>query len=128
MCGDCLVEPDHKQHKTALAENVSDLEREAFQKNTFESLEKQHINFSQAIENVNYTTNILKKKGEQTKERIQEHFQRLHENMIQREEELLLATDNIISEKVKSLNTQKEQLNEIYEVLDTEVSLPALLI
>lgn len=122
LCGDCLIETNHKNHDTDHASKVGDEQREIFRTKSFEPLEKEFQNFSLAIKKVSYATTSLRQKGEQTKEQIQEHFQSLRENLVKTEQELLLGTDTIVNMKVVSLGEQNKQLNEMHEELDFEVS------
>ncbi len=120
VCADCFID-EHRQHDVYRTEVVYETEKETFSKDTFEMLEKERSKFNLAIQNVAHAMNILKAKGEKTKESIQEHFQSLRESLEMSENKLVMEAQNIICLKVDKLSEQEKQLKESFKDLDKEV-------
>ncbi len=120
MCADCFID-EHRKHDVYRPDTIYETEKETFCKNTFEMLDKERSKFSLAIQDVSHAMSILKAKGEQTKESIQEHFQSLRDTLEKSENRLVMEAQNIVYLKVDKLSEQEKQLKESFKNLDTEV-------
>ena len=120
VCADCFVE-NHQGHDFHHANEVGDEEKEKFRNGYFEMLEKERQAYLLAVDEVSHVTNTLKQRGEQTKKSIQIHFQSLRNSLERREDELVLETQKIVTQKVDKLLEQEKLLKEIFEGLDKEV-------
>lgn len=121
LCGDCLVEENHRGHETARAVKVLEEEFEVLRENSFEVAERMLLKMTVAVDDVRNMNEAIKEKGEKTKHQIQQHFQEVKKVLRQREQALLETTEQIVLTKAAALNKQKEKLEHSKMELENQV-------